>query len=280
MMDTNVEFGVCILCTDFANNVIWESWRSDDDNNVDERRIGFVTHPRPENTRFVPFSVDQPLETKWGDNSLVEAELYMIAQALQRFPSLKHLIIVSGDTVPIRTKEDFLEFFVDNNNDSISTVVLNTDVKPIKSKDPLMSQLKLRKLYNGHQFVSLSKEHAKYLTSTTGLLLLRQLSKLRYYTPKYRKNFNPDEVLIHTILANYFSEEEFFDHHFVEFVAEGRHAKTFHTLDDFVTVYETCIQSDTIFCIRKVPKHLQWDVLWFLGENGVTNSVCKHETNG
>ena len=108
-MDPLVELVVCLLCTDFANTVIWESWRSDDENPAEEPRVGFITHPRPDNVRLVPFSVDIPVVTQWGDGSLVKAELCLLEAAMSRFPRARQFLIVSGDTVPIRTKEDFFD---------------------------------------------------------------------------------------------------------------------------------------------------------------------------
>ena len=201
-MDSTVELCICILCTDFANTVIWESWRSDDENHVDERRIGFVTHPRPEHAWFVPFAVNRPLETKWGDVSLVDAEVRMLTESLQRFPAVKHLLIISGDTVPIRPKEDFLQFFIDDDNHRTSTVVLHNDVRPVNPCDPLLTRLGLRVLYNGHQFIALSRAHAEFLTSPVGVAKLRHMERLQYDTPGYVGQFRPDEVFLQTILAN------------------------------------------------------------------------------
>ena len=79
-----------------------------------------------------------------------------------------------------------------------------------------------------------------------------------------------DEVYIQTILGNHFPMNEFDNHRFVEFIAQGRHAKIL-TLPEFQHLYYASRGTCSLFCIRKVSKALQWDVYAFLGEQGVVN---------
>ena len=213
-MDARVQLVVCFLCTDFCNTIIWESWRSDDDEkSEDAAKIGFVSHPRPEYRYSIPYSVQIPAVTQWGDSSLVRAEILLLLEALERFPNARQFLIVSGDTVPIRTKD--------------------------------------------HQFIALSRHHARYLVSPVGRHRLARMNSLVYESPRRTANFSPDEVYIQTILANTFPAKEFYDHRFVEIVAEGRHAKTL-TIDEFKSLYADCMECETLYCIRNVSKKLQW----------------------
>ena len=271
--DRAVDLCICFLCTDFVNTIIWESWRSDDGDSRVERRIGFVTHPRPENAWYLPYSVPAPVDTRWGDVSLVQAELHLVATALHRFPNTKQLLLISGDAVPIRPREDFLAWFVDHGQHPTSTLMLATDVVPLCPTEPLLAQLELERLYNGHQFITLARHHADYLLSGDGQARIARLLGLQYHTPRFHGNFNPDEVVLHTILANTFHRCEFEDTHFVEFLLDGLHAKTIQSLDEFATLFETSAQTQTVFCIRKVSKQLQWPVYRFLADRGIVNHV-------
>lgn len=259
--DPRVEMVLCFLCTDFANTVIWESWRADDD--ADSHHIGFVTHPRPENKWFVPYSVAEPEETRWGD--CVWAELYLLAESLVRFPNARQLLLVSGDTVPIRTKEDFVDFFL---ADDMSTVTLFEDVFPVRRKD--LNDIEMNKMYNGHQFMALHRKHAEYLVSSSGINDVLNLANVDYYTKGYEGTYNPDEVYLQTILGNRFPVEEFFNHRFVEVLADGTHAKTLSP-EEFQSLYVESIRTDTLFCVRKVTQQTQWPICRFLGEMGVIN---------
>jgi hypothetical protein len=273
MKDHRVDLAVLILCTDFANTVIWESWRSDDDNQAAEQRIGFVTHPRPENGRFIPYAVEVPITTQWGDSSLVTAELVMLAEALQRFPNARQFLIVSGDTVPIRTKEEFFDYFLDDDEkkQDVSIMTSSSDVSPVGTKNATaLSRLGYTTMYMGHQFFALSKKHAKFLVSPVGRKAVMEIATIQYHAPGFSDNFSPDEVYLQTVLRNEYPVSEFFNHRFVEFLQEGRHAKVL-TVDEFKKLYHRCLKSDTLFCIRKVSRQTQWDVFKVLGEYGVVN---------
>ena len=266
---SSVRLVVCILCTDFANVVIWESWRSDDEDASAEQQIGFVTHPRPGLQDHIPYAVDSPVATAWGDDSLVHAELWMLACAVRRFPEAQQFLVVSGDTVPIRTKEDFLAFYVGHDDDvHVSSVVLDQDVRPLHS-DSLI-EADFDRLYNGHQFMALARHHVEYLLSSPGLDEVLCMGRIPYHTPGHRHNFSPDEVFLQTVLGNRFDHAEFLQTHLVEFIAENRHAKNL-TIQDFEELYERSMETDTVFCIRKVSKTMQWSVYQFLGKRGVLN---------
>jgi hypothetical protein len=261
-----VELVICILCTDFSNTVIWESWRTDDDGKDDESRIGLITHPRPEKRHHVAYSVTNPIETAWGSDSLMWAETKLLDAALKRFPMARHLMIVSGDTVPIRTKEDFLTYYL---SDETSSVTLRNDVFPIGGDtNAMLTRAGIRRMYNGHQFISLTRAHAAYIVSQEGLDRLSMIATAEYHTPGFTGTFNPDEVIIQTLLANTFPMEQFHTYRFVDYISDGTHAKVL-TLEEFKELYEQSMQTDTIHCIRKVTKHLQWEVYTFLGEKGV-----------
>ena len=271
-MDNNVQLAVCFLCTDFCNTIIWESWRSDDDEKSEESSIGFVSHPRPENKHSVPYSVDSLEKTQWGDNSLVRAEIRLLSSALERFPKALQFLIVSGDTVPIRPKEEFMEFYI-YSDPNVSSVTLEQDVRPVNRDDlKKMKEIGIDTLYNGHQFIALSRSHAEYLISPTVKTRLARMNDIAYETPRMTENFAPDEVHIHTVLANAFPVEQFYNNRFVEFVAEGRHAKNLK-LGEFKDLYTHCMESDTLLCIRKVSKQAQWEIYSFLSEQGVVNGI-------
>ena len=118
------------------------------------------------------------------------------------------------------------------------------------------------------------------LLSGAGQARVERLLGLRYHTPRFHGNFSPEEVVLHTILANTFHTCEFEDTHFVDFVdfvdfvPDGfLHAKTLQSLDEFTTLFETSVQTQTVFCIRKVSKQLQWPVYRFLADRGILNQV-------
>lgn len=267
-----VELVVCVLCTDFANTVIWESWRADDMNPDAAKRIGFITHPRPDNRWFVPYSVAAPIDTRWGDSSLVQAELVLLSEAVSRFPNARQFLVVSGDTVPIRTKEDFFEYFLNEEAKEVSVLTYSSDVCPVRSTDAdELRRLGLAKLYNGHQFIALCRKHAEFLVSPEGRRSVLGLDAVRYHAPRYTGNFNPDEVYIQTVLRNTFPRAEFYNGRFVDFLPDGYHAKTL-TLPEFETLYQHCLHTSTLYCIRKVCIQTQWEIFQFLGgEPGVVN---------
>lgn len=266
----DVSLVICILCTDFANTTIWESWRADTDTQV-ETRIGFVTHPRPVYKDHIAYAIDEPIETKWGDDSLVWAEIKMLDEARIRFPNAIQFLIVSGDSVPIRSKEDFLSFFVDDveTTTNLSMMTMFTHVQPRRSSRNLLYGLHMRRLYNGHQFMGLHRKHVDFLLSSEGLDRLAALAAVEYQAPRFTGNFSPDEVYIQTLLANIFPTQEFYNHRFVEFIRDDIHAKTIESIQEFSDLYEECMQSGTLFCIRKVQKSLQWDVYRFLESKAV-----------
>ena len=239
----DVELAICILCTDFSNTVIWESWRTDDERGNVESRIGLITHPRPEKRHHVAYSVADPIETAWGSDSLMWAEIKLFDDALKRFFRTRHLLIVSGDTVPIRTKEDFLAFYL---SDETSSVTLRNDVFPIDgATNVMLTRAGIRRMYNGHQFISLTRAHAAYLVSQDGLDRLSMIATAEYHTPGFTGTFNPDEVIIQTLLTNTFPMKQFHTYRFVDYISERTHAKVL-TLEEFKELYEQSMQTDTI----------------------------------
>jgi hypothetical protein len=118
--------------------------------------------------------------------------------------------------------------------------------------------------------MSLSRKHVEFLLSTLGTRQLHKLERIRYRVARHVYNYNPDEVFFQTVLRNQFPLSEIFNHRFVELIAEGHHAKTLTPLE-FERLYRYCVSTDTLFCIRKVSRHTQWDICKFLGSQGVVN---------
>lgn len=65
------------------------------------------------------------VECEWGHFSLVEATLGMTADILEKWPDVGHVMLISGDSLPIRALADFVAFLQENSDvDFIESVAI------------------------------------------------------------------------------------------------------------------------------------------------------------
>lgn len=65
------------------------------------------------------------IECSWGEFSLVEAELQLASEIIEKWPDTSHVQLISGDTLPIRPLHELVSFLKSNpNTDFIESAVV------------------------------------------------------------------------------------------------------------------------------------------------------------
>ena len=71
----------------------------------------FLPVSKPNPNLKIKYQVDKPITTAWADVSIVQAELLMYQTSIKRYPNAKTFLFVSGDSVPIISADDLLEYY-------------------------------------------------------------------------------------------------------------------------------------------------------------------------
>jgi hypothetical protein len=249
-----VHLAVCIIMTTHANWDIWADWAAG-------TNVGFVTHPLP-GSPGVPFSVEHPIATKWGERTLVDAELLLYRTAVSRFPHLKTCLFVSGDTVPIVGANDMLLYYRNDHRSHFKEYTDMDKTNAVKKKRGTKPKF-IQKYFVSDQFKALAKADIDILLHGSGQDAVQALLRCTFYTPRRKGSYKHDEIVIPTVLYNTFEKKHFNNNHILGVTRDGSHAKSL-LASEFVSLWNEEKHDSHVQIIRKVGSTEEHQIAEFL----------------
>lgn len=187
-----IEHVILFLTTTDWQREVWERWKTLPRGGV----FSFLIHHKevPDTTRFNPYSTQERVATKWGD--IVPAQILLLQEGLQKFPSATNFTFVSGECVPLASPEAFY------NNISGGSAM---PYEMIPWKEFITSKHERPKDYAwyGHTWFSLNREHANIAVNAPTDYYRMKARPL----PQMTHSLEPDEFGVHTHLLSEYEEQ-------------------------------------------------------------------------
>lgn len=199
----------------FNNLEIWQNFFKNASN------YQILIHPKLKNKKtFLDLNekILNPIDTKWGDISLADAEVYLMKEALLLNDSPNsYYILLSDDCVPLTSFIDLYNFL---NSQTLSFFNAEDYVRGTK-------KLKRRFIFSSQFFC------ANYTDVKTVVL---NYKKYRLKFKKFNKIYSPDETFMLSILFYENKEYEFVNEKFIQ-LTTFFYRETIPEISDFVNSY-------------------------------------------
>ena len=166
-----------LIKDNFSNLKIWKNYFKNAYN------YQIIIHPKKYKNNYLDLNeiVLYPIETKWGDISLVDAEIYLLKKALAISKSSKsYLILLSDDSIPIHSYNKFYKFL---NSKTLSF---------FNYSRYLLGSTKYKEFTFSSQFFCVNNKDAQ--------IVVNNYQKYRDKILNFKNIYSPDETFMLSIL--------------------------------------------------------------------------------
>lgn len=154
--------------------------------------FNIIIHPKEKNKKVYIHENEiilDPINTKWGDISLADAEIYLLKESLKDKKKNSYYILLSGDTIPLYNYNKLYEYL---NKQELSI---------FNYKDYMIGNKKKNNYYYSSQFFCINYKDAN--------IVVNNYNKYRNRFTNI-KMYSPDEIFILSIL--------FYENRFYKFI--------------------------------------------------------------
>ena len=199
--------------------------------------FNIIIHPKEKNKKVYIHENEiilDPINTKWGDISLADAEIYLLKESLKDKKKNSYYILLSGDTIPLYNYNKLYEYL---NKQELSI---------FNYKDYMIGNKKKNNYYYSSQFFCINHKDAN--------IVVNNYNKYRNRFTNI-KMYSPDEIVILSIL--------FYENRFYKFIDSKFTNTTFFYYIKTIDTFTEYIKNSKKF-IRS---------LYELKENGRINKL-------